>query len=581
MSTLSQSQMSIATIQESNNPSFPDRSNEKDIVNQVASLISGQLVKNHIKALSENGSRPYGSYQNYIAQKYIEHQLLELSENKIEIEIVGQYKNILGRLPGWLNVSTPVILIGGHYDSVSNAPGANDDGTGIATILELARVLSQFEWPLDIYFCAWNAEENGLLGSDEVAKSMADSGIEILQYYNIDMLLVQNEEAPPDERVWAVYNNGPGVTYHESHYWADLMRMMSNNYGKNLILPLPSTSFDSWSRSDHYSFVKYGYPNVIFAFESGAEWDNAYHQPTDTWDNPMYNYTLTEDTVAAIGCSIAFTLSREYQVMTSLDYSGVLEQGEFQRYYFAITTETEFVLNATWSNSAIEFSMFHPDGYLISESLEETSSQPKIVLNETLSDWGLYSVYVENSDVETLEYSITAIYESDVEKDSIPDSEQFWFEQMYWSMDRDNDGLSDAEEFLLRTSPLLVDTDSDQIPDAYEISNGLNPLIDDADFDFDQDNLSNLQEYQAGTNPLASDSDQDGIDDYWEIQNGLDPLVDDAMEDRDGDLLTNYEEYLLGRNPNVNEDAFLPILLATLVIGLVILGLFVKQKHHA
>ncbi|MBD3407058.1 MAG: M28 family peptidase [Candidatus Lokiarchaeota archaeon] len=550
-----------------------------EIIEELVSQLSGHLVKQHIKELSENGSRPYGSYQNIIARRYIESQLQVLSEGKIDVSILGTHKSVVGRLPGWLDVNAPVLMVGGHLDSVQDAPGANDDGTGVAIVLELARILSKFEWPLDIYFCAWNAEENGLIGSSEVADIFAAQEIEILQYFNVDMLLVEDIEAPPDERILAVYNNGHGVTYHESHYFADLMRMMSNNYGQNLILPLPSTSFGAWTRSDHWSFIVEGYQNTLFAFESGVHRDSAYHQPTDAWDNPMYNYTMTEETALSIGLSIAFTLSRQYDVLTSLEYNGVLQPGESKQYYFAMTTETDFVVNATWNKSEVEFKLVSPNEAEIAGTLKDSSGNSEIILNETLSDWGLYKVLVENTGINELEYTITARYESDVNNDNVPDSQQFWFDDSYWSMDQDADGLVDAIELLLQTSPLLEDSDFDTMPDAYEVQNDLDPLENDAEYDLDQDGLSNLREFELGTNPNSVDSDQDQMDDYWEVQHNLDPLRDDSMEDPDGDFLTNLDEYLLDRDPHLNEDIHIPFLVVGSLIGIVILGLVVKQKR--
>ncbi|MGY5852806.1 MAG: M20/M25/M40 family metallo-hydrolase, partial [Candidatus Thorarchaeota archaeon] len=295
----------------------PVRIYGQNVADAVFDVVSESRYKSHIIKLTENGSRwtdttPTFSDANVYAKNWIVKRLGELSMDRIEVEVVGSHHSVVGRLPGWIPGDAPVIVIGGHYDSVPGAPGANDDGTGVATVLELAYVLSSYVWPLDIYFCAWNSEEIGLFGSREVATIFEQEGIEVLQYFNIDMLLVEDVYAPPDERVHMYYNNAEDVVYENSHYWADLTRMMSKNLGLDLIVPIPSTSVSFWHRSDHYSFIQRGYRNVLFAFESGVGYDDAYHQPTDTWDNPMYNYTLARETAASIGSTIAFSMSREY-----------------------------------------------------------------------------------------------------------------------------------------------------------------------------------------------------------------------------------------------------------------------------
>jgi hypothetical protein len=70
---------------------------------------------------------------------------------------------VVGVLPG---KSSRIILIGGHIDSASPfVPGANDDGSGAADVIELARVLSKQQHESTLMFCLWGGEEAGLCGS--------------------------------------------------------------------------------------------------------------------------------------------------------------------------------------------------------------------------------------------------------------------------------------------------------------------------------------------------------------------------------------------------------------------------------
>ena len=89
--------------------------------------------------------------------------------------------NVLATLPG---VTDPerVYVIGGHYDSRNgdgadgerDAPGANDDGSGTAAMLEACRLLAGSEFAATIVFAAFDGEEQGLLGSGALARSMAE-----------------------------------------------------------------------------------------------------------------------------------------------------------------------------------------------------------------------------------------------------------------------------------------------------------------------------------------------------------------------------------------------------------------------
>ncbi|MHA2432928.1 MAG: M20/M25/M40 family metallo-hydrolase, partial [Candidatus Thorarchaeota archaeon] len=270
-----------------------------DISSEIHSEVSQESYLSFVKKLTENGSRWINSpsvyrFANEEARNWLGSQLTNLSGGRIQTEIIGEYKSV-----------------GGHYDSVPAGPGANDDGTGVAAALELARVMSQYDWPLDIYFGFWNAEEIGLLGSREVAQEFQIRGIDILIYYNVDMLLVVDSGAPSDELVLMAYNHDVQGGYHVTQFWADITKMMSHNLGDGIIKPVPYTEFSLWPNSDHASFLEEGYDRVLFAFESGFFTDDSYyHQATDIWNNTAYDYEIATETVASIGASMAFVMSQ-------------------------------------------------------------------------------------------------------------------------------------------------------------------------------------------------------------------------------------------------------------------------------
>jgi hypothetical protein len=98
--------------------------------------------------------------------------------------------NVLAWLPG--KDTSRVIVIGGHYDScicnidrwdaTSDAPGADDDGSGTSAVMELARVFAKrFPRGLEatLIFALYSGEEQGLLGSTHLAKRLHDSGYEV------------------------------------------------------------------------------------------------------------------------------------------------------------------------------------------------------------------------------------------------------------------------------------------------------------------------------------------------------------------------------------------------------------------
>ncbi|MHA2142122.1 MAG: M28 family peptidase [Candidatus Thorarchaeota archaeon] len=505
-----------------------DKVEGEDLSRIIHGLITQNSYRNFVRTFTENGSREISSptifsQANADARSWLIQELDEISDGKIETEVIGEYMSVVGRLPGYLGFG-PVLMVGGHYDSVNGAPGANDDGTGVAAALELARVMSMFDWPLDIYFGFWNAEEIGLYGAAESAEEFRSRGIDILMYYNVDMLLVVDPTAPLDERVLLAYNS-ESPNYAIGQYWAELAKMMSKNVGYDMIRPVPSTSFGGWTRSDHAAFLSEGYERVMFAHESGFAYDSAYHQPTDTWDNPNYDYMVATELVASIGASMAFTMSRVHGQKTRLHYSGSTPLGFTSEYYFAISLATKFTITGTL-NQDTEFSIYLPDGGLKeATTVDSTFHGEDTFLDVNLLTKGLYKLVIDNQGIDRLDFSIDVEYETDVDGDTRPDSLGFWLDQALFEVDSDMDGMSDAQEMIAGTNIWDSDSDDDIMTDGWEFDHGLDPLVNDSALDLDEDGLTNLDEFYILTNPSNVDTEGDLCPDGWEVNYDLDPLI--------------------------------------------------------
>ncbi|MFW9838389.1 MAG: M20/M25/M40 family metallo-hydrolase, partial [Candidatus Thorarchaeota archaeon] len=493
-------------------------------------------------------------------------QLETVSNGRIEVEVLGDYASVLGKLPGYLPVNAPGFMVGGHYDSVAGAPGANDDATGVAAALELARVMSKYNWPLDIYFGFWNAEEVGLLGSTEVAQIMKNREIELLAYYNVDMLLVPDPNAPAGGQVLMAY---PVGFYHEGAYWAEITRAMSQNYGRHTIQPVMSNAFSGWSRSDHYPFWQQGY-TALFAHESGFIYDSAYHTPQDTWNNPLYNYQTATDAVRAIGSAMAFTMARTYGEPTSHNLSFTLIPSHERNLTFAISTPTTINVTARWWGGGTAIRLYDSGDVRLASMIDENASpwEHSLIISRHVASEGLCRLNVANNGGTSVGLEINVTYETDIDGNDVLDQEEFWFDNVYFSMDSDHDTINDAEEMLLGTLRNSNDSDSDSLPDPWELQHGLNPLDpSDASEDNDGDGVLNLYEYIYNCDPNSPDTDQDSMPDMWEIENGLDPLFNDSLEDPDKDQVTNIQEYEDGTDPQFAEFRPERLVVPSLSIG--------------
>ncbi|MFW9843974.1 MAG: M28 family metallopeptidase, partial [Candidatus Thorarchaeota archaeon] len=495
----------------------PQRVYGEDLSFEIWTDITMSSFREYVRMLTVNGSRWISSPsafsdQNEEARIFIAEELSRVSQGRIEVEIIGDYQSVIGKLPGFFPVDAPAILIGGHYDSVPEAPGANDDGTGVAAMLEIARVMSKYEWPLDIYFGAWNAEEIGLRGSQEVAVEFRHRDIDLLVYYNVDMLLVPDSD---DRKILMAH---PESLYQLGEYWADLTVQTSNTYGNSIIEPVPASEFFAWTRSDHVSFMNQGYGSSLFATESGGIEDVWYHQSTDVWNNPAYDYDLATEGVKAIGAAIAFTQARAYQKPTTRAISFTLQPDQEREIYFTITKGTSVNVTSRWWSGGASFGIYDPQGTLVEEVTFDNSApwESSLVLDTPVDQQGVYYLSVYNHLGTTTGYEVSLIYESDVDHNGVSDSEEYWFDEGLFTSDQDKDTIADAYEMILGTDWLSSDSDSDHLPDNWEIEYGLDPLdASDAANDEDGDSLTNLEEFEYGSHPLLVDSDNDELPDNW------------------------------------------------------------------
>lgn len=86
-------------------------------------------------------------------------------------------------------VAERVMMLGGHLDSVHDGPGINDNGSGVAALLEVARILAEDHPSVRVRFAFWAGEEFALLGSREWTEALRSAErAEITAYLNLDML---------------------------------------------------------------------------------------------------------------------------------------------------------------------------------------------------------------------------------------------------------------------------------------------------------------------------------------------------------------------------------------------------------
>ena len=96
--------------------------------------------------------------------------------------------NLYAELPG-TDCPERVFVIGGHYDSAHpEGPGADDNATGVAGMLEIARALRDHPLPITVRFASWSYEEVGLVGAFAMAGAMREEGTDVVGAVSLEML---------------------------------------------------------------------------------------------------------------------------------------------------------------------------------------------------------------------------------------------------------------------------------------------------------------------------------------------------------------------------------------------------------
>jgi Zn-dependent M28 family amino/carboxypeptidase len=188
-----------------------------------------------------------------------------------------------------------LVVVGAHLDSVLPGPGINDNGSGTATILDIAQKLSSFRlFPRNkLRFAFWGAEESGLLGSTYYVGQLTEEQLSrTMLNLNFDMLGSPNY-------VRFVYDGDGSDTPDAGPPGSDKIEQVFESFFRFRHQPTEPTAFDG--RSDYGPFIDVGIPAgglfsgaeelktpeeaEIYGGTAGVAYDFCYHQACDTYDN--------------------------------------------------------------------------------------------------------------------------------------------------------------------------------------------------------------------------------------------------------------------------------------------------------
>ncbi|RAK69410.1 M28 family metallopeptidase [Hymenobacter edaphi] len=152
------------------------------------------------------------------------------------VDVKTVMANVMATLPGTDPNDNRVFIVSGHLDSrvtdvmnrTADAPGANDDGSGVATVMELARVMSTRRFPCTIVFVAVQGEEQSLIGSGYLAKKAKALNWNVVGMLNNDIVGNSHGHDPDLHDAGRVRVFSEGVPANETPEQAQLRRQLSS-----------------------------------------------------------------------------------------------------------------------------------------------------------------------------------------------------------------------------------------------------------------------------------------------------------------------------------------------------------------
>jgi hypothetical protein len=391
--------------------------------------------------LSETiGPRPYGSSNNNAAVSWTDQAMNANSQSNITVETWGAHKSVVGVINGYDKNLTDILIIAGNLDTVPGSPGADDNASGVAMVLEVLRVLSAYQFPRDLYFVALNAGEppNSLEGGSEVAKRLYSSHIDVKLIFNGDMIL--NDPTEEGSRLNLYLNSSVGL------FAAELLKNASFSYGTDIFYILQGQSFPS----DQLAFERYGFETMCM---TEAALSIHHHSPTDTINQPVYNYTMATEATGAVA-----------SVMAQLAFQGVSSKTDIDNDGLGDKIELELGTDPTNSDT---------DNDSLTDGDEVHTYRTNPLMTDSDLDGLLDATEINKWQTDPLQ--------EDTDQDGLTDYMEV---EIYHTnpllADTDNDGLSDESEIRdYWTNPTLPDSDNDNIEDGEEVANGWNPLEPD------------------------------------------------------------------------------------------------------
>lgn len=285
----------LAGVKTNEKVSYPSKLAQEKLVRKLAETLDKQNMHDNLEHLTSYHTRYAKSETGFKSSLWLRDQVEAIASNRSDITVTlfdheWQQKSLIASINGTKNPDH-VVVVGAHQDSLNlilpwlRAPGADDDGSGTVTILEVFRNLvdSDFRPENTVEFHWYSAEELGLLGSQDIFDSYSKQGVDVKAMLQQDMTGYNKGTMDADNE-----DSLGVITDYVDEGLTDFIKLVVDTYCD--IGYVETTC--GYACSDHASASKFGYPSS-FVIESEFDKSNhAIHTFQDTIDKLSFDHML-------------------------------------------------------------------------------------------------------------------------------------------------------------------------------------------------------------------------------------------------------------------------------------------------
>ena len=368
---------------------YPVIAAEDPEIRALMDSVSVNNIEATVAHLSSYHNRRYDSryiwdVQNWLVSRYQQmgFDMVALHNFPIPDSDIETADNVLAIKWG---TKTPqeYVICGAHYDSWNadgtdpdtiRSPGADDNASGVAGIMETARILSNYTFDRTLVFANWCAEEIGLIGSAAYAADCAEAHMDIVGYFNLDMIGYLEEDT--DLHVHLMYTTRDSLianyVYNFSHVYFPDMPICQN--------------WLAWGDSDYSSFNRNGYP-AVHPFEDVHASSPFIHSRQDVLGLSVNNLEQSKR-FTELNLGLVATLA-------GINYDGISENEEIQVAMYPNPAQDAVNISAEEGLRHIE--ICNPWGQIVATIELDGENQCTVGTNHYTSGIYIVKITTENS----------------------------------------------------------------------------------------------------------------------------------------------------------------------------------------